>query len=102
MTDDDRFKLLFGPYKTLACQIGSTLFCQRLQRRVEVVEFTAAPIPWPRCQERGNKAIILCRGLARAVRRESSQAVAHHWGVSFQTVSAWRVALRASHAEVSR
>jgi hypothetical protein len=33
------------------------------------------------------------KGLAKAVRRESEVAVAHHWGVDEQTVGKWRKAL---------
>ncbi len=63
MTDDDRYRLLFGPYKTPRFRYGSTRFCEL----------------------RGD--------LARAVRRESAQAVAHWWGITPQTVTKWRQAL---------
>jgi len=39
------------------------------------------------------KSLVLYRGLARAVRRESAAAVAHWWGVGPATVNKWRRAL---------
>src|SRR5205823_1413808 len=39
------------------------------------------------------RALVVYGALARAVRRESALAVAHHWGVTPQTVRAWRRAL---------
>src|SRR5690606_19888968 len=61
-----------------------------------ITGITAAPIPWPvgRKPKRGGPAyLVVYRGLARAVRRESNQAVAHHWGITGQTVTVWRKAL---------
>lgn len=55
-----------------------------------------APIPWPTGRKPGRGGppiLIVFKGLARAVRKESNQAVAHHWGVTGQTVTAWRKAL---------
>jgi hypothetical protein len=60
---------------------------------VEVVGFTAGPIPWPLGKTTRRPAIIVYAGLAQAIRRESEQAVAHWWGVKPQTVWAWRKAL---------
>ena len=39
------------------------------------------------------KSLVVFKGLARAVRRESGVAVAHHWSVDKQTVWKWRKAL---------
>jgi hypothetical protein len=39
------------------------------------------------------RSLVVYRDLARAVRRESAQAVAHWWGVTPQTVTKWRKAL---------
>jgi hypothetical protein len=50
---------------------------------------------WPSCTEGripGAPAVVF-KDLAKAVRRESEVAVAHHWGVDEQTVWKWRKAL---------
>jgi hypothetical protein len=60
---------------------------------VTLCGLTAGPIPWPVGRRGRTKAIVLCAGLSDAVRRESALAVAHHWGVTGQTVTAWRKAL---------
>jgi hypothetical protein len=36
------------------------------------------------------KSLVVYRALAKAVRRESNQAVCHWWGVTPQTVTKWR------------
>ena len=54
---------------------------------------TDALIQWP-CSRRGSRqAPIVCGDLVRAIRTESEMAVAHHWGVRYETVSKWRKAL---------
>lgn len=59
---------------------------------VVITGLSDASIPWPvgkRPASRG-RALVVYAGLAEAVRRESSAAICHHWGVSAQTVSKWR------------
>ena len=79
MTDDDRFRLLFGPDATPVFQYGGDGFCQ-VRGEVIVCGMTAARIPWPvgKRKLKGDRAraIIVCGALADAVRRESAQAVA--------------------------
>jgi hypothetical protein len=63
---------------------------------VEIVGLSAAPIPWPigRTPPRGRpRFLIVYADLVEAVRRESSAAIQHWWGVSYHTVWAWRKAL---------
>jgi hypothetical protein len=92
MTDHDRLKLL-GSYRPPRCRLGSKLFCE-IRGWVEVTRVSDGPISWPMTTKRGGKpSLILCGDLARAVRRESNQAVAFHWGVTPQTVTIWRKAL---------
>jgi hypothetical protein len=86
MHDTDRFKLLFGPYQMPRCRVGRWLTCA-IRGRVKVVGITSGLIQWPRTHSR---ALIICGGLLRAIRRESNQAVARWWGVSELTVSVWR------------
>jgi hypothetical protein len=95
MLDADRFKLLFGPYRPRPYKLGTRLVCA-IRGRVRVVDFTTAPIPWPVTRRPGGDGrafLIVCGGLARAVRRESAAAVIHWWGVSPSTLARWRRAL---------
>src|SRR5262249_45149710 len=59
-----------------------------------VTSWTAAPVPWPRCRLPGTGGagwgLLVDEELARAVRRESSLAIQHWWGVSPRTVWCWR------------
>ena len=86
MTDDDRFRLLFGPYRTPVFRYGDA-FCE-LRGDVILCGLTDAPIPWPTGKKRqkgpGARAIVVYGALAEAVRRESAQAVAHWWGIARQ------------------
>jgi hypothetical protein len=66
---------------------------------VVITGMTDAPIPWPVGKGgRGRHSLVVYKGLARAVRRESNQAVARSWGVDPQTVSKWRKALGTGRA----
>lgn len=87
----DRFKLLHGPYQTPKCRKGSRLFCEVLGT-VVVGTFSDGPIMWPKMKRegRGRSPFILCGDLVKAVKCESSLAVAHHFGVSTATVKGWR------------
>jgi hypothetical protein len=67
--------------------------------RVKVAGTTDAPIPWPYSAARGGKRqLVLCGDLARAVRTESAEAVAYHWGITRWTVRDWRRALGVGRA----
>jgi hypothetical protein len=100
MTDADRFRLLFGPYCTPRFRYGEALRCE-LRGELVVTGLTDAPIPWPLGRRPGRneraRSLVLCGDLARAVRRESNQAVAHWWGITPQTVTKWRKALGVGH-----
>jgi hypothetical protein len=94
MRDADRFRLL-GTYRTPRVRVGSVLSCESRDCDVIVVGYADGRIPWPLGRRRGSGArgLILFGDLARAVRRESNQAVCHWWGVEEQTVTKWRKAL---------
>jgi hypothetical protein len=92
MLDADRFKLLFGPYAMPRCRVGRWRKCV-LQGKVKVVGISDTPIPWPQCRSNRHLVPIICGGLLKAIKRESNQAVAWHWGVCAYTVSKWRKAL---------
>jgi hypothetical protein len=59
-----------------------------------IKSMTDAPIPRPVGKRGpGRHSLIACKDLARALRRESNQAVSHWWGVDNRTVTKWRRAL---------
>ena len=87
----DRFRLL-GTYRTPRFRYGRTVRCE-VRGEVEIVGLHEAPIPWPVGKKGRAKSLVVFKDLARAVRRESEVAVAHHWGVGRLTVWAWRRAL---------
>jgi hypothetical protein len=90
--DADRFRLLFGPYRTPRFRYGKVVFCE-VRGEATICGLSDAPIPWPVGKRRRAKSLVVYKGLAEAVRRESNLAVAHWWGISPQTVSLWRKAL---------
>jgi hypothetical protein len=65
--------------------------------RVLVSAISDSPISWPVAvstgQKGGRAAPVVCGGLLRALRRESSVAVQHWFGLSAGTVARWRRAL---------
>jgi hypothetical protein len=90
--DQDRLRLLYGPYYPPRTRRGAHLFCE-LRGTIRVGGYSDAPIPWPYAWRTGYRSLLLCGDLVRAVRLESEQAVAHHWKVSRHTVGKWRQAL---------
>jgi hypothetical protein len=72
--DADRFRLL-GKYRTPRVRVGRVVRCE-IRGEVEVVGFTDGPISWPKCKTTRRHTIIVYADLARAIRRESEQAVA--------------------------
>jgi hypothetical protein len=80
MHDADRFKLV-GTYTTPRCRIGQRVQC-KVRGTVVIVGLTNAPIPWPVCsgigRSSGRTSLMVFRDLAKAIRRESAQAVAYH------------------------
>jgi len=67
MTDDDRFRLLFGPYRTPVFKYGDDAFCE-LRGDVILCGLTDAPIPWPTGKKRQKgsraRAIVVYGALA--------------------------------------
>jgi hypothetical protein len=67
MTEKDRFKLLFGPYRTPRFKYGDVVTCE-IRGDVKIVGLTAARIPWPKCRSgKRSRAIILYGALAEGV-----------------------------------
>jgi hypothetical protein len=92
MEDAERFRLL-GKYRTPRFRIGQRVICQ-VRGRVVITGVTDAPIPWPIGKRgRGRHTLIVYKGLAKAVRRESELAICYWWGVCPTTVWKWRKAL---------
>src|SRR5947207_708658 len=88
--------LLFGPYVAPALDVGDRAHCLLRGPDVVITSWSLAGIPWPRCQADGRKGgsgLLLNKELARAVRNESTKAVAAWWGVSEGVVWRWRKVL---------
>jgi hypothetical protein len=89
MHNRTRFKLNFGPYRTPTFRYGSNAQ-DEVRGDVTIVGLTDARIPWPIGKTTRAKSLVVYKGLTKAIRRESAQAVAYWWGVDPQTVSKWR------------
>jgi len=83
---------LLGTYATPRFRYGKFVWCE-MRGEIEIVGLTDAPIPWPIGKRGRHKAIVLYGALVKAVRRESSLAVQHWFGVGPYTVWKWRRAL---------
>jgi hypothetical protein len=93
MEDAERFRLL-GKYRTPRLRVGQRVRCL-VRGEMVITGMTDAPIPWPvGKQDRGRRSLIVFKDLAKAIRRESSQAICHWWRVSPGVVCKWRWALR--------
>jgi hypothetical protein len=84
VNDADHFRLL-GTYRTPRFRYGNSVRCE-VRGEVVIVGLSDGPIPWLVGERRrGRPCLVVYRGLARAVRRQAEQAVAHWWGISEQT-----------------
>lgn len=92
MTDDERFQLRFGPYKSPRFRYGTTVAC-KVRGECDIYELPDALIPWPMGRPhgaRGGNSLIVYRGLAKAVRKEAGIVVEHWWGAGHSSVAKWR------------
>jgi hypothetical protein len=87
LADDDRYKLIDGPYYPPRTACGRFLVCE-LRGTVKVGGYSDAPIPWPRIWRR--RSLVICGDLLRALKTESVLAVSYHWGLSYSIVSQYR------------
>jgi DNA-binding XRE family transcriptional regulator len=86
--------LYYGPYSAPEVRIGSKLVCEIVGPKT-VSKFSQGKIRWPMGKRgRGRPGFIVFGDLAKAIRLESTQAVAHHWGVTNNKVSLWRRGLK--------
>jgi hypothetical protein len=94
MKDSDRFRLL-GTYRTPRVKLGRILSCEYRDDDVIVVGYSDGRIPWPLGRRRGksSKTMVMYGDLVRALKVESNLAICYWWGVTPQTVTAWRKAL---------
>jgi len=81
--------LRFGPYLTPLVAIGVQVACE-VRGLVRIVGLSEAPIPWPIGERDGNRELIVYRGLARALRQETAEAITGAWGVSESIVREWQ------------
>jgi hypothetical protein len=92
VNDADRFRLLFGPYRTPRFRYGDIVRCE-VRGEVTICGISDGPIPWPIGKRGGARSPVVYKGLAKAVRKESGIAVCHWWSITGQTVTKWRKAL---------
>ncbi len=91
MEEAERFRLL-GKYRTPRFRVGQQVRCQ-VRGEMIIRGMTDAPIPWPLGSPKGRggkHSLIVYKDLAKAVRRESEQAICHWFGICPFTVWKWR------------
>src|SRR6266699_2227777 len=86
-------QLRFGPYVTPVCVVGAVVECE-VRGLVTVVRASDGSIAWPVGERDGREELIVFKGLARAIRVESAEAVAAAWGVSVHAAEQWHAACR--------
>ena len=91
-TSTARLTLRFGPYATPQFRYGDVVI-DEVRGDVTIVGLTDGLIPWPIGKRGRAKTIVVCAGLADAVRKEANITVCHWWGITPQTVSKWRKSL---------
>jgi 2-polyprenyl-6-methoxyphenol hydroxylase-like FAD-dependent oxidoreductase len=92
MNDEQRLQIRFGPYSAPKFNYGDIVQCE-VRGEVVIVGMTDSLIPWPLGRPKGMKgraSLVVCDGLAEAVRREANFVVQHWWGVCHSAVWKWR------------
>jgi len=84
-----RHQLHFGPYRAPAFGYGKRVQ-DEVRGEVVIVGTSGGRISWPMGKQGRNRALIVYRDLAKAIRQEAVLAVAYWWGVTPQTVTKWR------------
>jgi hypothetical protein len=89
MRDTERLRLRFGKYRTPRFRYGAIVECQ-VRGPMRIIGLSSGRIPWPigypPDTSGGRASLVVYKGLAKAVRLESSQAVQHWWGVGHARV----------------
>jgi hypothetical protein len=94
LADDDRYRLVDGPYYPPRASRGRFLVCE-LRGIVKIGGYSDAPIPWPRIWHR--RSLVICEDMLRALRTESVLAVSDYWGLSKAIVSHYRQLFSVPH-----
>jgi hypothetical protein len=81
--------LQHAPYVTPVIVRGAIVCCG-VRGLVKMVGMSDAKIPWPIGQRDGKQALIVYKGLARALKSESAEAVSAWWGVRVSVVKSWQ------------
>ncbi|HEY1602813.1 MAG TPA: NUMOD3 domain-containing DNA-binding protein [Pirellulales bacterium] len=89
MLTQERFRLRFGRYETPEFRYGARV-TDAARGQVRIVGLSGGRIPWPIGKANGAKSLVLYKGLARALSRESGPAVCHWWGIAPCTVRNWK------------
>ncbi len=82
LTDEERYRLLFGPYEPPLVKRG--FLVDAVRGKVPFGGFSNALIPWPKAKrggKSGSGGFVLCGDLVRALAKESAPAISHHWAV---------------------
>src|SRR5437867_4174508 len=90
LKDEERHKLLYGPYEPPLVKRG--FLVDAVRGKVRFDTFTNALIPWPKAKRigrGGSGGFVLCGDLLRALETEAASAVSHHWGVSRSSIANW-------------
>jgi hypothetical protein len=88
-------ELRFGPYLKPRCRLGQTAQCL-IRGEVRVSGVSNGPLRWPIGEKDGDHELIVYRSLAQAVRFETREAIAAHWGVPIETVTRWQRVLQST------
>lgn len=91
-------ELLGKNYTLRHCRVGDEIVCA--VHGMQVVGGFCGPRSWPRAKVSGRPQLIVCDGLLQALKVESQEAIAFHWGVHVRTVANWRRTLGLTHQTV--
>src|SRR5262245_49123578 len=91
--NNDPIKLRCGPYVTPIVITDTVVECE-VRGLVKIVGQSGGPIPWPIGERDGEQELVVFKALSRALRQESTEAVAAAWGVRRETVEQWKLHCR--------
>jgi hypothetical protein len=80
-----------GVYLSPVVVVGAYVPCE-LRGVVKIVGMSQAPIAWPIGEKDGQRALVIYKGLARALRGEPAEKVAAWWGLDLAAVKRWQSA----------